>query len=319
MEGSNDAVRGDGATVRVAAIDVGTNTTRMLVAEKRGKTYRDLDRRLVFTRLGEGVDARRTIDAAAIKRTLRAITEFCAVSGEYGAERIRIAGTSAVRDAANRDTFLSAVTKVAGVEPHLLSGADEARLSFLGATAELFGGLHLVCDIGGGSTEFVIGHPAGETEGRISLDIGSVRLTERFLRSDPAAAEEMLTMEAQIDEALAKVEEAIPNIRGARFVGVAGTVTTLAALHLGLEEYDPEATHHLILPRAAVRQLYISLAGMTVKQRSGMASLPAGRADIIVAGASILYRAMAQWGLDEVIVSEKDILDGLVIEMLGET
>lgn len=304
--------------MRVAAIDVGTNTTRILVAERRGKTYRDLDRRLIFTRLGEGVDARGTLDAAAIRRTLRAITEFCALSGEYGVEQIHIAGTSALRDADNRDEFLSAVTKVAGVEARTLSGADEARLSFLGATAELFGGPHLVCDIGGGSTEFVIGHPSGAVGGRISLNVGSVRLTERFLLSDPAAAEEMLTMEAFIDGELATVNEAVPNAKGARFVGVAGTVTTLASLHLGLEEYDPEATHHLILGRAAVRQLYISLAGMTAKQRSGMGSLPAGRADIIVAGASILYRAMTQWDFEEVIVSEKDILDGLVLEMLGE-
>lgn len=303
--------------MRVAAIDVGTNTTRLLVAEGEGASYRDLDRRLIFTRLGQGIDVSKAISPGSLDRTVRAITEFCAVAGELAVEDIRVCGTSAVRDAANKQEFLTAVSKITGKALDVLSGDDEARLSFIGATTELDFGLYLVSDIGGGSTEFVLGQPMRDVQGRVSIDIGSVRLTERHLLSDPPATEEMLTLEADIDDALALVDVVIPTAGLARFVGVAGTVTSLAALFLGAEEYDPTATHHMKLSRSAVNALYHELANTSSHDRAKLPALPEGRADVIVAGASILSRTMAKWGFSEVIVSEKDILDGIVLEMLG--
>lgn len=308
----------DEKTIRVAAIDVGTNTTRLLVAEGAGKRYRDLDRRLAFTRLGAGVDETHLISPDAQERTLKAIAEYCAISGELGVERLRIAGTSAVRDATNRQEFLSQASDLSGIEAEVLDGTHEAYLSFLGATRDLEYGSYLVCDIGGGSTEFVLGKPGGKIEGRVSLDIGSVRLTERYLLSDPPATEEILTMESAIDDALVFGAKSLPGAEQARLVGVAGTVTTLAAIHLGLEEYDPEATHLAHLQRRAVNGLYQDLARMGVESRKRLPSLPPERADIIVAGASVLARTMSRWSFNDLIVSEKDILDGLILELLEE-
>ncbi|MCA1840715.1 MAG: exopolyphosphatase [Actinomycetota bacterium] len=305
--------------MRVAAIDVGTNTTRLLVAEGTGPGYRDLDRRLVFTRLGSGVDAKGQIAKEAQDRTLATIAEFCAECGEFAVQKMRIAGTSAVRDATNREEFLKAASKLAGVEAEVLAGEEEARLSFVGATADLDFGTYLVIDIGGGSTEFVLGRSNTGVEHAVSMDIGSVRLTERHLLSDPPATEEVLTMEGDIEQALDKVDRHhIPNASVARFVGAGGTVTTLAAIHVGAEEYDPQVTHQMTLSRSSVNSLYHDLAKMPVEHRMRMPALPSGRADVIVAGASILARAMARWSFAEVIVSEKDILDGLVLQMLGD-
>jgi exopolyphosphatase / guanosine-5'-triphosphate,3'-diphosphate pyrophosphatase len=302
--------------MRFAAIDVGTNTTRLLVAEAEGRSYRDLDRRLLFTRLGEGVDAGARIKPEAMKRTLEAIAEYCSVCGEFGVQQISIAGTSALRDAANREAFLKAAEKLVGVPARALSGDEEAWLSFWGATADLIDGPCLVCDIGGGSTEFILGVPRSDTLLRTSLDLGSVRLTERFLHSDPPATEEMLLMESAIDEALEVVDHVIPGSSGARLVGLGGTVTTVAAIHLGIEHYRPEIIHLAELSSGEVNEIYHSLAGMTVEQRMSLPNLPQGRADVIVAGASILSRTMARWSLDGVLVSEKDILDGLVLQMI---
>lgn len=303
--------------MRLAAIDVGTNTTRLLVAEEFEGAYRDLDRRLIFTRLGEGVDADRKITPAAMKRTLAAIAEFCSVCGEFGVHRMTVAGTSAVRDAANGDDFLRAAHKLTGAPAVVLTGEQEARLSFWGSTGELDLGRALVCDIGGGSTEFVLGVPGGDIEERISVNVGSVRLTERFLASDPAATEEILLMEAAIDEALEAVDQAIPQSEEATLVGLGGTVTTLAAIHLGLSDYAWEQVHHVAFPRAALTRIYCSLAEMQPDMRARVPMLPAGRADVIVAGASILSRIMNRWSFERVIVSEKDILDGLLLQMMG--
>jgi exopolyphosphatase / guanosine-5'-triphosphate,3'-diphosphate pyrophosphatase len=303
--------------MRVAAIDVGTNTTRLLVAETQGSSYRPLDRRLIFTRLGEGVDSERSLSPDALKRTLSAIAEFCSVCGEFEVQKLTIAGTSAVRDAANRDDFLKAAEKLSGAPARVISGDEEARLSFWGATGELTAEQILVCDIGGGSTEFVLGTARGGIQGRISLDIGSVRLTERFLHSDPPATEEILIMEGTIDGALAAVDADLEGCGKALLVGLGGTVTTLAAIKLALGEYDSELIHHHPLGRDDLNRIYRSLAGMALKERSGMPMLPEGRADVIVAGAAILSRIMARWSFDRVVVSEHDILDGLVLEMMG--
>jgi exopolyphosphatase/guanosine-5'-triphosphate,3'-diphosphate pyrophosphatase len=305
--------------VRLAAIDVGTNTTRLLVAEARGGSYRDLDRRLAFTRLGEGVDARGMIRETAIRRTLLAIAEFCSVCGEFGVQRITLAGTSAVRDAANRWELLEAAGRLTGGSAVAVSGEEEARLSFLGASAGRSGEALVVCDIGGGSTEFVAGVAPQVVSGRTSLDLGSVRLTERHLHSDPPATEEIITMEDEIDRRLADADGTVLREQGALFVGLGGTVTTLAAISLGIEHYRPELVHGSRLDSDALKGIYQSLAAMTNAERAALPMLPAGRADVIVAGAAILVRALTRWSIRQVLVSEKDILDGLVIQMLGET
>jgi exopolyphosphatase/guanosine-5'-triphosphate,3'-diphosphate pyrophosphatase len=307
-----------GHVVRVAAFDLGTNTTRLLVAEGAdggSRSPRELDRRLLFTRLGQGVDASGRLHAAAIERTVAALRELRDVAAGLGAQRFRLGATSAVRDAANRDEFLDAAREVMGVDIDVLSGEDEARLSFLGATADLPPGRYVVSDIGGGSTEFVVGS-AGSVEGRISIDIGSVRLTERHLSSDPPATAELAALEDGVDAALEAVDRAVPAIIRARFVGVAGTCTTLAAIHLGLEEYDPSLVHHFRLTKDDVDAQYRRLAGLTVAQRVEIPCLPRKRADVIVAGIAILSRSMARWSFADVVVSEKDILDGLARELL---
>ena len=301
--------------MRVAAIDVGTNTTRLIVAEVTAGGYRDLDRKLTFTRLGEGVGSSRQLKPEAIERTLKSVAEYLALAGELGATRIRIAGTSALRDAGNRDEFMAGAEKLAGSTAEILVGEEEARLSFLGATFGMASGRYLVCDIGGGSTEFVLGGGSG-VSAQISLDIGAVRLTERYLVADPPATEEMLLMEAAIDDELDVAVERIGEDPSASFVGVAGTVTTMAAIHLGLESYDSARTHHLVLTKKAIDDLYHMLASMGLQRRRSIRAMPSGRADVIVAGASILSRAMRRWNLEQVTVSERDILDGLVIDLI---
>jgi exopolyphosphatase/guanosine-5'-triphosphate,3'-diphosphate pyrophosphatase len=305
--------------VRLAAIDVGTNTTRLIIIEPVSGGYRDLERRLIFTRLGEGVDSERRLRPSAVQRTVAAIAEYCALCGELGVSRIRVAGTSALRDAKNSEDFVEAAGKLAGTRPEVLTGEEEARLALLGATHGMESGLYLVCDIGGGSTEFVLGRThdtASEISQAISLEIGAVRLTERFLASDPPAAEEMILMEGAIGDALGEAVRKIGDVSSARLIGVAGTITTMAALHLGLESYDPERTNHLRMERGHVDGLYKMLASFDYDRRRAIPSMPEGRADVIVAGAAILARAMHAFELTEVTVSERDILDGLVIDMM---
>lgn len=199
----------------------------------------------------------------------------------------------------------------------VLTGDQEARLSFWGATDDLSASNCLVCDIGGGSTEFVLGTPSSEIAGRISVDIGSVRLTERYCVSDPPATEEILTMESAIDEKLEQVDSQVPVGSEAVLVGLGGTVTTLAAIYLGRDRYVPELVDRTTLGRESLDALYRNLARMTVAERSRIPLLPEGRADVIVAGAAILSRILARWSFSEVVVSNKDILDGLLLQMMG--
>lgn len=313
-------VRSDFALrMRVAAIDVGTNSTRLLIAESHKQGYRELDRRLLFTRLGEGVDAAGRIVTDAMERTLGAIAEFCSVCGEFGVQQIQVAGTSAVRDAANQEDFLAAATKLAGAPAITLSGEQEARLSFAGATVDLrTDRLLMVCDIGGGSTELVLGHATSAIAARVSLNLGSVRMTERFVASDPPASEEMLTLEAAVGDLLSGVTE-LGDPSRAELVGLGGTVTTLAALATGLEQYVPSRVHGMRVDAGVLRSLYAELGRMTTEQRARLPVMPPGRADVILAGACILDCIMRRWDFRHVIVSEKDILDGLVLQMLAPT
>jgi exopolyphosphatase/guanosine-5'-triphosphate,3'-diphosphate pyrophosphatase len=296
---------------RLAAIDVGTNSVRVYIADVDGAEARQLERDLIITRLGEGVDKTRRLGEEPLRRTLDAIARYHARAKELGAETIRIAATSAARDATNRDDFFGGVRGATGQDAEVLSGQDEARLSFLGATSELTGdGPFLVLDIGGGSTEFVVG--AQEVEAAISLDVGSVRLTERHVHHDPPAPAELVSVRADAAHAVEEARRAIGSAAKV-LVGVAGTITTIAAISLGLEGYDRDAIHHARLGRSEVEEVTDRLARMTSEERRGLPAMPRGREDVIVAGAEILLAVMEGFGFGEVLVSEADILDGLVL------
>ena len=302
---------------RVAAIDVGTNSTRLLVAEEAADGFRSLDRRMTITRLGQGVESRRVLAPDALKRTLATIADYAAACGEYGVTHLRVTGTSAVRDAHNRDEFFEGVRLLTGSEPELLSGDAEARATFLGTLSDLDeSGPVLVVDIGGGSTELISG--IGEPENIVSLDVGCVRMLEKHLHSDPPAPEELDELRSEVTELLvgARAELHVP--AGARMIGVAGTVTQLATLKAGTPVYDPDVTHHSVLSHGDVRMLARRLASLPYDKRRAVKGLEPGRVDVIVAGAAILQCVMEVFDAAEVLVSEKDILDGLVIELLAD-
>jgi exopolyphosphatase/guanosine-5'-triphosphate,3'-diphosphate pyrophosphatase len=303
--------------VRVAAIDVGTNSTRLLVAEEQADGFRALERRLIITRLGEGVNERRVLAPQALERTLRAIADYAAVCGEYEVKKLRVTGTSAVRDAHNKDDFFDGVRKLTGAEAEVLTGEAEARATFLGALSDLVrGDPVLVVDIGGGSTELVVGRE--EPERLVSLDFGCVRMLEKHLESDPPAPEELEALRAEVTGALDEVKGDLAVPPGARVIGVAGTVTQLAALKSGAPVYDPDLTHHSVLSHGDVRRLARRLSSLPYEKRKRVRGLEPGRVDVIVAGAEILLCVMEAFDAAEVLVSEKDILDGLVIQLLGE-
>ena len=302
--------------MRVAAIDVGTNSTRLLVAEQQADGFRPIDRRMTITRLGQGVDRTRALAPEALERTLATIADYAAACGEYSVDRLRVTGTSAVRDARNRNAFFEGVKKLTGSEPEMLSGEAEARATFQGAVSDLAGGEHvLVVDIGGGSTELISGRD--RPEALVSLDIGCVRLFEKHLESDPPSPAELNALRAEATEALTGARDRLAVPIGARLVGVAGTVTQLAALQAGLPVYDPEVTHHAVLSHGDVRRLARRLETLPYEQRSRVKGLEPGRVDVIVAGAEILQSVMEVFDSAEVLVSEKDILDGLVLELLS--
>lgn len=303
--------------MRVAAIDVGTNSTRMLVAEETAGGFRPLERRLTITRLGQGVDKHRRIDPEALKRTIATIAEYVATCGEYGVATVRVTGTSAVRDARNRDEFFGAVRALTGRDPEMLSGELEARTTFLGAVSDLAeGGPKLVVDIGGGSTELVLGDT--DPTALASLDIGCVRMFEKHLFSDPPASHELDSLRAEVADELRKAAGRINAPAGTRLVGVAGTVTQLATLQAGAAVYDPDITHHAILSHGDVRLLARRLASLPYEKRARIKGLEPGRVDVIVAGAAILQQVMETFDMAEILVSEKDILDGLVLDLLDE-
>lgn len=302
--------------MRVAAIDVGTNSTRLLVAEQQADGFRPLTRRLTITRLGEGVDEVRALDPAALQRTLETIAEYVATCGELEVRRLRVTGTSAVRDAANREEFFAGVRILTGGDAEMLSGEQEAAATFLGATSDLPSDEHLlVVDIGGGSTELV--HGAGTPEQASSLDIGCVRMFEKHLASDPPTSEELDALRSEARGVLEKAASMTVIPAGVRLVGVAGTVTQLAALKTGLPIHDPDVTHHLVMSHGDVRLLSRRIASLTIEQRKRIKGLEPGRADVIVAGAEILLAVMEAFDTAEVLVSEKDMLDGLVLQMLA--
>ncbi|HET9311445.1 MAG TPA: DUF501 domain-containing protein [Actinomycetota bacterium] len=316
-----EPVHAEGRSGRVAAIDQGTNSIRLLVLEPGGvpgEAPTELARDMVITRLGRHVDRTGRLDPEALSRTIEVLGTFCRRARAVGAERIRVGATSAIRDAANREEYAAAVRDLSGSDLEVISGEQEAALSFLGGTHGLDAadGPFLVQDIGGGSTELVIGSRPGAAERSISTRMGSVRMTERHLRLDPSTATELDAMEADVAAVLDEVEATVP-VAGARtFVAVAGTATTVQAIALGLERYDPDRIHRTWLARDRAEQVRDVLARMTNAERAALPVMAPGRGDVIVAGAEILVATMRRFGIERALVSESDILDGLALEML---
>ena len=310
------------AGVRVAAVDCGTNSVRLLVADVDPAAGRlsDVDRRLEIVRLGQGVDATGRLAAVPLARTFRVHRSYRQIIEAASATAVRMVATSATRDAANADEFVAGVLGILGIEPEVISGEDESLLSFTGATAELTGEAapYLVTDIGGGSTEFVLGDP-GAVTAAVSVNIGCVRMTERHLRHDPPGDDEIVAARADIDAALDVVAGKIP-VSGARtLVGLAGSVTTVAALVLGLESYQPELIHHSRVSAEEARRVAASLLAQTRAERARLPVMHPGRVDVIGGGALVLTRIMDRFGFGEVLVSEHDILDGLAWSLAAGT
>lgn len=304
----------------MAAIDCGTNSTRLLIAGPEGETR---DRRMRITRLGQGVDETKRLAPEAIERTTRVLREYRQAMDAAGVGPVRMTATSAARDASNREEFFAAAEAIVGVRPELLGGDAEARLSFAGATASLdtADGPFLVADIGGGSTEFAVGPgPDGDRltpTGVVSVDIGCVRITERFLHADPPTPVELAQALSVVEDYLDDVRRAIPGIADIRrFVGLAGTVTTVAAVEIGLAEYDRDRIHHFVLTREAAEDVFRTLATEKRADRVFNPGLEAARADVIVGGCVVLVAIMRRFGFRECLVSEQDILDGLVMSLL---
>jgi exopolyphosphatase/guanosine-5'-triphosphate,3'-diphosphate pyrophosphatase len=309
---------------RVAAVDCGTNSIRLLIADvPPDGPHTDLLRRMEVVRLGQGVDATGRLAPEAIERTRVVLAEYAKQAGELGAERVRMVATSATRDAANRADFEEMVLATLGRLPDVVTGLEEARLSYVGATASLDAAARahgapaprppfLVVDIGGGSTEFVLGDASGVRAAR-SVDVGCVRLTERRLHGDPPTPAEVAAAEADIRAALDLVRAEVPVEDAASLVGLAGSVTTVAALALELPAYDADAIHGSRIPVDAVRAVTARLLTDTRARRAAYPVMHPGRVDVIGAGALVLREIMDGFGLDEVVVSEHDILDGIAL------
>jgi exopolyphosphatase/guanosine-5'-triphosphate,3'-diphosphate pyrophosphatase len=309
---------------RVAAVDCGTNSIRLLVADVTRPAggppaLRDVHREMRVVRLGQGVDATGALAAEAIERTRVALADYAASLRRTGVERVRMVATSATRDAANRDEFFAMVRATLGAEAEVISGDEEARLSFDGAVGDLRpdDGPFVVVDVGGGSTEVVVGELTASgpvVRAARSVDVGCVRLTERCLPDDPPTAEQVQKARAVAAEVLADAFAAVP-VEGVRtWVGVSGTVTTLSALAMGLPVYDPDAIHLSRLPLPDLHRVTADLLSMPRERRAALGPMHPGRVDVIVGGAIVveeLARGFARAGCTELVVSEHDILDGI--------
>ncbi|MDQ1702290.1 MAG: exopolyphosphatase / guanosine-5-triphosphate,3-diphosphate pyrophosphatase [Frankiaceae bacterium] len=304
---------------RVAAIDCGTNSIRLLLADVAGNTLTDHVRRMEVVRLGEGVDRTGRLSDEALARTFAAVEDYAREIELYGAERVRFVATSASRDAANAGQFTAGVRARLGVEPEVVPGSEEAALSFAGATRELrdrpgIAPPYLVIDIGGGSTEFVLG--TEHVDAARSVDIGCVRLTERHLVGDPPTSAQLAATIADIDAAIDIAASSVPMDGPLTLVGLAGSVTTVAAIALRLPAYDPVAIHHSRVAAADVHAITSALLAMTHAERAAIGVMHPGRVDVIGAGALILERIMRRVDAEDVVVSEHDILDGIAYSLV---
>jgi exopolyphosphatase/guanosine-5'-triphosphate,3'-diphosphate pyrophosphatase len=306
--------------VRLAAFDVGTNSTRLLVGDVvDGVIVAEHAREMVITRLGKGVDHSGRFDPAALHRTLEVLAGYAEACRRLGVERRRLVATSATRDAADRQVFLDGVRELLGVEAEVLSGQAEAAAAYRGATAGLGGGRRtLVVDIGGGSTELIDGD--GVTpRAMVSLDIGCVRLFERHLHTDPPTPAEVAALRADVAGHLRRVGEVLDPGAAERVVGVAGTVTTVTAIALGLEAYDPRRIHRAAVDAAAITAAAEKLAAMTVAERAALPVMAEGREDVIAAGALLLDELVRTFQIQQVVASEADILDGVLLGLAEGT
>ena len=312
-------------TSRVAAVDCGTNSLRLLLADvdPDRAELTDVARRMEIVRLGQGVDKTGRLAPEALARTIAVLRDYADIIAGSGAQAVRMVATSATRDADNAAEFVRLVKEVLGVAPEVLTGAEEALLSFKGATAELAGrpggGPFLVTDIGGGSTEFVLG-PGGyggfrgvvpPSHSAISVNVGCVRMTERHLHGDPPAGREVAAAVADIDAALDTVAAAIPVRQAGTLIGLAGSVTTVAAIAMDLPAYDAARIHHARVSAADVHAVTRGLLTQTRAARAAIGVMHPGRVDVIGGGALVLDRLMERFGFGEVLVSEHDILDGI--------
>ena len=308
---------------RVAAIDCGTNSIRLLIAEPDGSGgLADLERRLEIVRLGQGVDATGEFHPDALRRTFAAVDGYAELikKAEVPTGKVHFVATSAARDVKNREAFFAGVKERLGVLPDVISGETEARLSFLGALSRVKpeGEPVLVMDIGGGSTELITGGADGDLHSAVSLDVGSVRVTERFFKQNPVADDDLERAARYVDDLLTGSGVDFDSI-GA-WIGVAGTVTTLAGVYLELERYDRERVHGARIPLAAIAEQLSRLARLTVDQIRALPSMHPGRADVITGGALVESRIAARVHLDHLIVSESDILDGIALQLIaGDT
>jgi exopolyphosphatase/guanosine-5'-triphosphate,3'-diphosphate pyrophosphatase len=310
-------------TQRVAAVDCGTNSLRLLLADvdpERGELT-DVTRRMEIVRLGQGVDQTGRLAPEALARTIAVLRDYADVIAGAGAQAVRMVATSATRDASNAADFTGMVREVLGVTPEVLTGDEEAVLSFTGATAELAAGPDpgpfLVADIGGGSTEFVLGKAGGRPEEKISVNVGCVRLTERHLHGDPPSDREVAAATADIDAALDTVAAAVPVRQARTLIGLAGSVATVVGIAIGLPAYDSDRIHHARVPAGEVHAVTRSLLAQTRAERAAIGLMHPGRVDVIGGGALVLDRIMQRFGFGEVLASEHDILDGIAWSLTG--
>jgi len=312
---------------RVAAIDCGTNSIRLLIADidrsNGSAKLTDVVREMRVVRLGEGVDATGELAPAALERTFAATADYARLIQEHGAAKVRFVATSASRDARNRQVFVDGIRGLLGVEPEVISGDEEAALSFAGASSVLpiLDGDHvLVVDLGGGSTEFVLGTADGVTAAK-SVDIGCVRLTERHLREDPPTAEQIAAAEADVDAAITRAGLDVPLERATAVVGVAGSITTITAHAMQLPEYSPNAIHGTELPIGDIRRAATDLLEMPRAQRAALPYMHPGRVDVIGAGGLVWRRILERMGglsggrIVTATASEHDILDGIALSI----
>jgi exopolyphosphatase/guanosine-5'-triphosphate,3'-diphosphate pyrophosphatase len=296
---------------RVAAIDCGTNSIRLLIADITDGNFKEVVRTMEIVRLGQGVDQNKSFHPDAITRTLSAVEKFAQLIASKGVEKIRFCATSATRDASNRELFTNGVKKILGVEVEVIPGEQEAALSFIGATKELSqsDGPFLVVDIGGGSTEFVFG--SEKVEFAKSVNIGCVRMSERHLNSQPPTMAQIAEAIIDIDLAITQAAKVVPISQAKSLVAVAGTATTVAAAALKLEEYDRYLIHLSRISAPAVHQVAAMFQSLNKDQITALGYMHPGRVDVITAGALVLSRIMAATGASEFIASESDILDGI--------
>jgi exopolyphosphatase/guanosine-5'-triphosphate,3'-diphosphate pyrophosphatase len=300
---------------RVAALDCGTNSLRLLIADVDGDRLTDIVRRMEIVRLGAGVDRTGRLAPEALARTFAVLDDYASMVREHKVDAVRMVATSATRDAENRGEFVEGVVGRLGVAPEVVTGDEEARLSYAGATRELRGvaelvAPYLVVDIGGGSTEFVVGDEAGPVAAK-SVDVGCVRMTERHLVDDPPTEAQVRAAREDIEAAIDAVAVEVPLGQAKTLIGLAGSVTTVVALALNLPEYDPERIHHARVGADQVHRVTTELLAATRARRAALPVMHPGRVDVIGGGALVLDAVLERCGFDYVVASEHDILDGI--------